>query len=211
MFQSENDPLFARNPFLSRGEQWKERRLEISPAFSANRTKALYPMVENVCRRLKAYINENLSQPFDGKDLSAKFTTEAVSSCIFGIEANCLNNERSELREMAKKLFSPSVMTILKIMIASAFPSLKKFLNIQFITDETNDFFMSLLSQSVAYRMKQSITREDYLDYLIQLQKKKGFSNTDLAGHSITFFSDGLETSSVTIAYTLYEVRTDIS
>lgn len=203
MFQSENDPLFSRNPFLSRGEEWKARRSEISPAFSANRTKALYPLIEDVCQRFTDYIKENLRQPFDANELSSKFTTEAVASCIFGIKADCLNNEKSKLREMSRQLFKPSAVTIMKVLLTSVIPSLKQIMKIQFI----NKFFIDLINESIEYRTKHQISREDFLDYLITLQKKKNLSSTDLAGHSITFFSDGLETSSVTIAYTLYEVR----
>lgn len=207
MFNSKNDPLFARNPFLSASDVWKERRTEISPAFSSNRTKSLYPAVEIVCERLTSFINENLSQIFEVKELAGKFTTEAVSKCVFGIDANALTKSDNELRTMSQRLFKPSAMTIVKIMLQTAFPSLKLLLNIQFIPDDVNAFFMNLLNQAMAHRTKSNIAQDDYLDYLVTLQKKKGLSNMDLAGHSITFFSDGLETSSLLIAYALYEVR----
>lgn len=210
LIQPENDPLFARNPFLARGQDWKEKRSEISPAFTGNRTKALYPLAENVCRKLTKYIKENLNQPIETKELCAQFTTEAVASCIFGIDANCLSNDQSELREKAKELFKISTITIIKIMIVTAFPEVKNLLRIQLIGDKTNDYFMNLLAQSIDHRTKNSLGREDYLDYIIALQKKKAFSISDIAGHSITFFSDGLETSSVNISYTLYEVLNEV-
>lgn len=31
------DPIFSRNPFVLRGEEWKEKRAEITPAFTSNR------------------------------------------------------------------------------------------------------------------------------------------------------------------------------
>lgn len=206
MFDVNNDPLFARNPFLSRGEEWKERRNEISPAFSSNRIKVLYPLIHNVCDRLTNFIRENMNQPFEAKELATKFTAEAVTNCVFGIEANCLSNEDSELRNMSKQLSNPSGLTILKVLLVSAFPFLKSFLKIQFIPNNVNNFFFDLLDQAIDYRTKHKIAREDYLDYLIKLQNKKGLSNRELAGHSTTFFSDGLETSSISIAFILYEV-----
>lgn len=38
-FQTDKDvdPLFGRNPFMLRGEEWKEKRAEITPAFSPSR------------------------------------------------------------------------------------------------------------------------------------------------------------------------------
>lgn len=207
MFDFKHDPLFSRNPFLSRGDEWKERRTEISPAFSSNRIKSLYPIIDKVCQKLTDYIRDNLANPFEAGDLSGKFTAEAVSNCIFGIEANCFQREDSELRKMSKSLFKPSILSLISIFVTSIEPRLKTIFKVQFIPDDVNAFFVNLIEQSVDYRVKHKIAREDYLDYLITLQKKKGFSSLDLAGHSISFFSDGLETSSIAIAHTLYEVR----
>jgi cytochrome P450 len=206
MFDSKHDPLFARNPFLSNGDEWKERRNEISPAFSSNRMKALYPLIENVCERFSAFIKDDMSQPFEAKEMAGKFTVEAVSNCIFGIEANAFQKEESQLKKMSARLFKPSAKTILNFTLVSIIPQLKKFLKIQFVADDVNDFFMNLLDQAVKFRSSNKAIREDYLDYLMTLQKKKDLSNTALAGHSITFFSDGLETSSILIAHALYEV-----
>jgi hypothetical protein len=37
MVDKESDPIFGRNPFMLRGEEWKSKRAEITPALSANR------------------------------------------------------------------------------------------------------------------------------------------------------------------------------
>ena len=38
-FQTDKDvdPIFGRNPVMLRGEEWKEKRAEITPAFTPNR------------------------------------------------------------------------------------------------------------------------------------------------------------------------------
>lgn len=33
----DNDPIFSRNPSMLRGEDWREKREEIAPAFANNR------------------------------------------------------------------------------------------------------------------------------------------------------------------------------
>ena len=206
MIDTKNDPLLSRNPFLSRGDEWKERRNEISPAFSSIRMKALYPLIENVCDRLSKFISENLDEPFEAKELSTKFTTEAVMNCVYGIEANALQKHDSEMRTMSKRLTKPSGLAIFKILLTTMIPPLKVFLKVQFIDDDVNSFFINLLSQALDFRKTSKINQTDYLDYLITLQKKKGLSNTSLAAHSTTFFSDGIETSSLLITYMLFEV-----
>jgi hypothetical protein len=37
MIDKESDPISSRNPFFLRGEEWKSKRAEITPALSANR------------------------------------------------------------------------------------------------------------------------------------------------------------------------------
>jgi cytochrome P450 len=207
MMDGKNDPLFSRNPFLARGEEWKERRNEISPAFSTNRMKALYPLIEDVCSRFSKFISDNIDEPLETRDLSLKFTIEAVSNCVFGIEAKSFQRSDSQLLQTAKRLTKPSGWAIVKVLLTSLAPPLKKILKVQFIDDDVNMFFMNLFNQAFDYRTNSKSTRDDYLDYLITLQKKKGFSVEDLAGHSITFFSDGMDTSSLLIAHMLYEVR----
>lgn len=204
MIDAKDDPLFARNPFLSRADNWKERRNEISPAFSTNRMKALYPLIENVCHRLTSFINECIDEPIEARDLSVKFTTESVSSCIFGIETDTLQKGESDYRKMAKRLTKPSTFTIMKIMLTTMIPALKKLIKVQFVDNDVNEFFINLFRQAFEYRTNN---RDDFLDYLLTLKKKKGFSQIDLAGHSMTFFIDGVETSSLLISFMLFEVR----
>lgn len=36
----DSDPIFGRNPFLLKGEEWKEKRAEITPAFTSLRVSA---------------------------------------------------------------------------------------------------------------------------------------------------------------------------
>lgn len=206
MLDIKHDPLLSRNPFLSRGDEWKERRAEISPAFTSNRMKSLFPLIKNVSQRFSKYIGESLNEAVEAKDLATKFTTEAVASCIFGIEANSFTEGESELRQMSKKFFKPSGLTIFKFIVAAVIPPLKSLLKIQFIPNDVHNFFVNLTEQAVSYRVKNQVSREDHLDYLMTLQKKKGLSSTEITAHSITFFSDGLETSSIAIAYAFYEV-----
>jgi cytochrome P450 len=203
------DPLFARNPFMLQGEEWKEKRAEITPAFTASRLKALYPLIEDVQGRMNKYVEEQLEkgEPFDARELCAKYTTDVVSNAIFGIDAQSFTKENSEIREMGRRLLAPSGVFIMKFFIVSSIPILKKFLNLQFMAKDIEKFFIDLMEQALKYREDNNVQREDFLDYLIQLRKKKGTTKIDMAAHTISFFTDGFETSSVAIAHTFYEVK----
>lgn len=55
-------------------------------------------------------------------------------------------------------------------------------------------------------RKENNIEREDFLNYLLDLKEKKNLSKMDMAAHTITFFLDGLETSTAAISYALYHL-----
>lgn len=205
----DKDPLFARNPFMLKGEEWKEKRAEITPAFTSSRLKALYPLIEDVQGRMIKYIETELqkNEPFDAREVSAKFTTDTVSLSIFGVDAGSFTKENPEIREMGRRLLAPAGIFILKMFLVSSIPVLKKFINMKFTPDDVEKFFINLMEQALKYREDNKIHREDFLDYLIQIRNKKGITNIDMAGHTISFFTDGFETSSIAIAHVLYEVR----
>ncbi|CAO1411536.1 unnamed protein product [Diamesa serratosioi] len=210
MIDPKNDPLFARNPFMLTGEEWKEKRAEITPAFTNNRLKVLYPLIQDVQSRMSKFINKELNketkESFDVREVSAKFTTDVVSSCIYGADAESFTKEKPEIREMGRKLMEPSGTFMFLIFIISTFPKLKKFINLRFVSQEIQDFFVNLMEQAIKYRKDNNVVREDFLDHLIDLKNMKNISDLDMAAHTVTFLTDGFETSSLAICQTLYEL-----
>ena len=64
------------------------------------------------------------------------------------------------------------------------------------------------MKQALKYRKDNNVQREDFLDFLIQLRKKNAMQDIDMAAHTVSFFTDGFDTSSVAIAHAFYEVKT---
>lgn len=65
-----SDPLLAHNPFVLTGDAWKEKRYEIAPAFSSTRINVMYPLIEAVCKKMIQYLEKDLGEPIDGRDVS---------------------------------------------------------------------------------------------------------------------------------------------
>lgn len=207
MIDKKEDPLLALNPFMLSGDEWKEKRAEITPAFTPSRMKALYPLIEDVQLRMVGYVKDKMKETLEARELCAKFTTDVVSNAIFGIDAQSFTKEKPEIREMGRRLLAPSGVFIMKMFVVVALPILKRFVNMRFTPKEIEKFFIDLMDQALQYRVDNKVQREDFLDYLIQLKNKKGIGNLDMAAHTISFFTDGFETSSIAIAHVLYEVR----
>ncbi|EAT41342.1 AAEL006989-PA [Aedes aegypti] len=202
----EIDPLLGRNPFLLDGSEWKAKRAEVTPAFTTSRMKALFPLVEDVCSRMTKYLIKNRGSVIDAKELSAKFTTDVVSSCIFACDAQSFTSEKPEIREQGRKLIEQTFSSFMLLLFIVNFPTLAKIFHVGFIPKSMEKFFTNLMKDAVRYRDASETNRADYLDYLITLKKKKELSELDMAAHGVTFFIDGFETSSVAISFMLYEI-----
>lgn len=189
--------------------------------------KALFPIVEEVCQRFSNHINTELKkdnkQPFDAREICAKYTTDVVSSCIFNADAQSFTKEKPEIREMGRKIMQPNTFITFVFVLYAIFPFLMKVYKIKMVPTEVEEFFTNLMHQAVEHREKNGIKRDDYLAFLIGMRNKKQFSELDMAGHGVTFFIgeksipktyeilmeniiDGFETSSGAITSTLYEV-----
>lgn len=95
---------------------------------------------------------------------------------------------------------------IVYFLLITFFPILKKFYRRPFVSNEVNDYFRDLMRQAIALRKEKNIQRDDYLNFLLEMKKKKPMEEIEMAAHTVTFFLDGYETSSVVIAMTLYEL-----
>ena len=152
----------------------------------------MYPLIEDVTKKLKQYIltenNKNTQEPFDAREICAKYTTDVVSNCVFAVDAESFTKENPEIRAAGKRLFEPSLKAIIVFTIFFIMPSIKKFLTFKVVPQDVVDFFVSLMHQALRYRKDNKIDRDDYLGYLISLQQKKQLTPVDMAAHAVSKF-----------------------
>ena len=190
----------------------------------------MYPLIEDVTKKLKQYIlNENYKnsqEPFDAREICAKYTTDVVSNCAFGIDGESFTKENPEIRTAGKRLMEPSLKVVLVFILFFIVPSIKKFIKIKLVPQDIENFFTKLMNDALKFRETEKIDRDDYLGYLISLQKKKQLTPVDMAAHAVrlqllkinlqfkehmnffqlSFITDGFETSSIALSNTLYEL-----
>ncbi|CAG9806373.1 unnamed protein product [Chironomus riparius] len=203
--------MIGRNPFVLAGQEWKEKRSQITPAFSNNRLRACFPLVEEVLTRFTKYIKneheKDKKAPLELREICARYTTDVVSSCVFNADAQSFTKENSEIRAMGKKFVEAlSSFGLVQFLLTSLFPGIQKLLKMRIMDKKSEDFFINLMLQAVKLRESSKIQRDDYLSFLIELRKKKSISDIEMAAHGVTFFSDGFETSSIGISHILYEL-----
>ncbi|XP_055852162.1 probable cytochrome P450 28d1 [Episyrphus balteatus] len=204
-FDSKKDIVMSNNAFMLYGDEWKERRKEIVPGLTANRIKAVYPVTQEICKKLTQFIKER-PKDVDAKDLSLRYTSDVVTDCALGIKADCLSDNPTPVLKWTKTLFQQTSSYLAFAFAASLWPTLKSIYLMKWLKQDTEKFFIELISNAMELRCKTSSDRVDFLNYMLQLQEKKQLSNNDVFSHSMTFLLDGFETTASVITHCLYQL-----
>lgn len=142
---------------------------------------------------------------FSISQLAAKYSTDVVSSVIYGIDSKSFENtENCQIRQNGSSIFESSSTIVIYFTLVSIFPFIKKLYKV--VPKSVEQFFQNLLNEAIKMRKESKIEREDFLSYLLDLKEKKNLSKMDMAAHTITFFLDGFETSTAVITYALYHL-----
>uniref|UniRef100_U5ENT2 Putative cytochrome n=1 Tax=Corethrella appendiculata TaxID=1370023 RepID=U5ENT2_9DIPT len=202
------DPLLARNPFSVSGTKWKENRNLVSPIFSAAKVKGVIPIINGIADDFVTYIDRELEKnvvDFEAKDICSKYTINVVASCVFGVEGESFTNPDAEFCQMGRDVFKPSFRSQLVVIMSTLLPSLNKVLRVPFIPDHVDKWFRNTVKQ--VQKLREKSKKNDLFQLMLDTLEHKGtLSEDDLVGHSVTFLTEGFETSSTLMTYLLYEL-----
>ncbi|KAH8313387.1 hypothetical protein KR067_005149 [Drosophila pandora] len=202
------DKILANNPAVLRGDEWKERRAEVTPGLSANRVKAVYPVSQDVCKKFVEYVKKQIkmapSEGLNAKDLCLCYTTEVVSDCVLGISAQSFTDNPTPLVGMIKRVFEGSFAFIYFNVVANLWPPIRKLYGVPLFSKDVENFFFDIMKRCILIRKENPLQqRDDFLNYMLTLQEKKGLDSVELTSHTMTFLTDGFETTAGTLAHIL--------
>lgn len=221
-----SEPLFA-NLFHADGDTWRLLRQRITPAFTTAKLKAMFPLVVQCAEKLQNLVGEMIErgEECDARELMARFTTEFIGACGFGIEMNTINNQRSQFRELGKLIFARPLKIRLMFPLLELFPELKSVL---YVSDHrVEDSITAIVKKIREERNYKACGRNDFIDLLLELETKgkivgdsieksapdgkpvQAEIDMDLkliVAQVFIFFGAGFETSSSATSYTLHQL-----
>lgn len=197
-FNEKEDPL-SGHIFNLEGARWKKLRGKLTPTFTSGKMKYMFPTMVVVGNefvgQLKKALTSNGSDVIEMKDFLARFTTDVIGSCAFGIDCNSLSNPQAEFREMGRKSFAEPRNSRIKGLLLLSFRSLAKFLNQKTVRDDVSKFFMESVRDTVEYREKNQVQRNDFMDLLIKLKNSANpderLTLNEIAAQAFVFFLAG--------------------
>lgn len=215
-YNKKNDPL-SGNLFFIEGDEWRSLRSKVSPTFTSGKMKTMFHMILHVGDELIKHMNSIISTDADGainvREYLARFTTDVIGTCAFGLDCNSIVNPKSEFREMGKKMFNFTKLQSLKLFLSMLMRDQARALGVQFNTNEVIGFVMQLVQKTIRHRKDNNVIRNDFMQLMIDLHKendadenKDGLTIEEIAAQSFVFFFAGFETSSTTMTYALYEL-----
>jgi len=84
--------------------------------------------------------------------MMARFTTDVIASCAFGINGNSLKDRDTEFGRRIRKIRDFSVQQGLVILMAFFAPYLNKVYGLKVLDDETNNYVRQIVWNTVEYR-----------------------------------------------------------
>ncbi|XP_076666516.1 putative cytochrome P450 6a14 isoform X1 [Andrena cerasifolii] len=207
------EPL-SEHLFQIEADRWRPLRARLSPVFTSGKLKEMFPLIIECADHLEKYLDKIVekNEPVECRDLAAKFTTDVIGSCAFGIDTNALSDEDSEFRRMGRKIFMPSARQLIRDTCRQFFPYVYKIFGHLVQPTDINEFFTKLVVDTMDYRVKHNVLRPDFVNLLMEIKKNPhNLENIELTDSLLTaqaflFFVAGFETSSSTIGHTLYEM-----
>ncbi|KAK9881443.1 hypothetical protein WA026_016329 [Henosepilachna vigintioctopunctata] len=224
MYMNENDPL-STHLFNLPGNKWKLLRKKLSPTFTPGKMKMMFERLIECTGGMQKVMDKQIGNPVEIKEILSRFTTDIIVSCAFGLNCNSLENPDNEFRTRGRTLFlGKSFLFNLKWGLSFAIPSIYKFFNTKIISEKVTEFFSGVVKDTVTYREKNNISRNDFLQLLIELKNRgqllddeklvteeiskeeNKITLDEIIAQAFLFFDAGLETSATTGTYCLYEL-----
>jgi cytochrome P450 family 6 len=86
------------------------------------------------------------------KETMARFTTDVIASCAFGINSNSLKDPDAESCRYLRNVLNLSVRNGLALLTAFFAPYLKSLFRLKVLDDETNNYIRQTVWSTVEYR-----------------------------------------------------------
>ncbi|XP_046679583.1 probable cytochrome P450 6a14 [Homalodisca vitripennis] len=214
--------------FMLKGQEWKDTRMKLTPAYTAVKLKAMFFLVKSCSKNLHDVIDQSAKSnvAVDVKDVMSRYATDVVATCAFGLKIDSLSNKESRFYKAGRKANEVGVLVLLKVYLIHAFPIFSKLHCFDFMDSKIKNFITGVVRKTIEYREKYNVSSLDFLDMLIKLrqngnildegepsskqrnvnQKSQGMTIEEITAETFMFFKTGYETTSNTIMFCLYEL-----
>ncbi|XP_017069398.1 probable cytochrome P450 6a23 [Drosophila eugracilis] len=217
IFYNEIDDPLSATLFSIEGQKWRHLRHKLTPTFTSGKMKNMFPIVVKIAEDLEktfsGKITSGQGQVLEVVDLVARYTSDVIGNCAFGLNCNSLHNPKADFVTIGKRAIVERRYGGLLDFFIFGFPKLSRRLHLKITVKDVEDFYTQIVRETVEYRLKTKEKRNDFMDSLIEMYQKEQAGNTEdglsfneILAQAFIFFLAGFETSSTTMGFALYEL-----
>jgi len=171
---SEKGNPLDQHLFSLTGAKWRNLRVKLTPTFTSGKMKMMLGTMVDCGKELRDILLQTArkGEAIEIKDILARYATDIIASCAFGIQCNCLQNPDAEFRIWGRKIFVLTRRTRIFRFLSLLMPSLIRRFGVSFTPTDVSNYFTKMVSETVEYREKNDIQRNDFMQLMIQLKNK---------------------------------------
>lgn len=218
---SDDDALGTANLFILKSPHWKNLRNKLTPVFSSGKMKKMFHLMAAVTEDLDTHLEalelDGKGRVIELKETCARYTTDVIGSCVFGLKVNSLNNPDAEFRNYGRKIFTFTYRRSIELSAFFFAPGLVKPMGFKLFENSCSEFLRKALWGTINERMKSGDHRNDLIDTLIELKTSQTqteiddpevfkFDGDNLVAQAAVFFTAGFESSSTAMSFSMYEL-----
>ncbi|XP_072763800.1 cytochrome P450 9e2-like [Anoplolepis gracilipes] len=205
------DSIFGKNPFVLRGDKWREVRYTLSPAFTSSKMKSMFKLMSDCGADFVNYLTKLPTEKriMEMKDIFTKYTSDLIATCAFGISVDSMTNPKNKFYVYAKEATNFNTIAFLKFRIFRSLPWLARIIKLKFIREEIANFFRDLIKTTIRTRDENGIIRPDILQLMMENRGKDGkteWTIDDMVAQAFIFFFGGFDSSSQLMCFVAHEI-----
>ena len=133
----------------------------------------MFPLIVECAGNLEKFLDKvaDNGEPVECREVAAKFTTDVIGSCAFGISMKALEDEDSEFRKMGRQVLTLNFRQLTRDACRQFAPSLYKVIGKYLHSPVADNFFIDLVRDTMKYREQNNVTRPDIINMLMELKK----------------------------------------
>ena len=167
------EPL-SQHLFNLEPKRWRPLRLKLSPVFTSGKLKEMFYLLAECADHLKEFlkqkIDDNKGATIECREFTAKFTTDVIGVCAFGLQMNAMASEESVFRTMGRRIFDVDFKKLVRMRLRMFSPVLYDVVGRLMADTDVNNFFIDTTRQTMDYRKKNNVVKHDFVDLLMGIR-----------------------------------------
>ena len=156
-YSNVKDEPLTSNLISLKGKKWREKRVKLTPAFTSNKLKMIFPVLLDCGNQLQRHLTKmlNTNRSIEMYEISASYASNVVASVVYGIDIDCLANLKHPFRNAVHKVHEINLKNAFRFIGWFFLPKLLKWSGLGFVDREVEEYFLKLTAQTLKMRERK--------------------------------------------------------